>query len=123
MSSVASVITLSEITYPDITGKTIKAWGQANFASGNYESGGLLMGLIAFADARTVDFNGFLKCAVAGEAPTSGTVYTFRYSPTGDVLQIYANGTELTGGAAIPAFVLADTVIFEATWDRTTTRG
>ena len=123
MSSVASVITLSEITFPDITGKTIRAFGQVIFTSGNYETGGLLMGLQAFADARTVDINGFLTCEVRGEAVTVGHVYTYRYSPTLDVVQIYDNGTELTGGEAIPAFVLADTVIFTATWDRTTTRG
>jgi hypothetical protein len=124
MSSVASVVTLSELTFPDISGKTIRAFGQVVFAAGNYETGGLSMGLLNFADARTIDFNGFLKCTVAGEAAiVSSNIYSYRYSPTLDLLQIFLNGTELTGGAAIPAFVLADTVIFEAVWDRTTTRG
>lgn len=123
MSSVVSVVTLSEITFPDITGKTIRAFGQVSFAPGTYLPGGISMGLVAFADARTVDFNGFLRCQVYGDNPTSGTIYTYRYSPVGDLLQIYGNSTELTAGTSIPASILADTVIFEATWDRTTTKG
>lgn len=126
MSSVISTVSLSELCFPDITGKTIKAWGTASFAPGTYTTGGLIMGLLQFADARTVDFNGFLNCRVWGEDPVTGTVggYTYHYSPFGDVLQIFnSSGVELSSGASIPAAVLNDTVMFEATWNRTTTLG
>jgi len=125
MSSVVPVVTLSELCFPDITGKTIGAWGQVNFAAGSYTTGGLSMGLLAFADARTVDFNGFLRCEVYGEDVITGSVgtYTYHYSPVGDVLQLLLNGTELANGAAIPAAVLNDTVLFHAVWNRTTVLG
>jgi hypothetical protein len=125
MSSVVSVITLSELCFPDITGKTIQAWGQVNFSAGSYVTGGLVMGLLAYADARTVDFNGFLRCEVFGEDVVTGSVggYTFHYSPVGDVLQILLNGVELGNGVAIPNQVLNDTNLFLATWNRTTVLG
>lgn len=125
MSSVTSVITLSELCFPDVTGKTIGAWGQVNFAPGTYTTGGLIMGLVAFADARTVDFNGFLRCEVYGEDVITASVggYSYHYSPTGDLLQLSLNGTELASGASIPAAVLSDTVLFHAIWNRTTTQG
>ena len=83
------------------------------------------MGLLQYADARTVDFNGFLRCEVFGEDVITATVggYTYHYSPVGDVLQIVLNGVELATGAAIPAAVLNDTVLFMATWNRTTVLG
>ena len=126
MSSVISTISLSELCFPDLAGKTIRAWGTVAFAAGTYTTGGLAMGLLNFADARTVDFNGFLKCVVWGEDPVTGSVggYSYHYSPVGDVLQIFdKTGTELGSGAAIPAAVLNDIVMFEATWNRTTTLG
>jgi hypothetical protein len=125
MSSLISTITLSELTFPDITGKTIQAWGQVNFSAGTYVTGGLVMGLLQFADARTVDFNGFLRCEVYGEDVVTASVggYTFHYSPVGDVLQILLNGVELANGAAIPPQVLNDTNLFFATWNRTTVLG
>jgi hypothetical protein len=124
MSSVISTISLTELTFPDCTQKTIRAFGTVSFSAGTYLVGGLSMGLLLFADQRTVDFNGFLVCRVIGDNPTTpGTVYSYRYSPVGDVLQVYLNGTELTAGTTLPAAVTGDTVVFEATWDRTTTRG
>jgi hypothetical protein len=125
MSSVNSVISLSELCFPDITGKTIQAWGQVNFSAGSYVAGGLIMGLLQYADARTVDFNGFLRCSVFGEDVVTATVggYTYHYSPVGDVLQITFNGVELASGAAIPAAVLNDTVLFLAVWNRTCVLG
>src|SRR5580658_9621622 len=119
MSSVISTITLSEMCFPDITQKTIRAWGQVNFSAGTYVQGGLVMGLLQFADGRTVDFNGFLRCEIYGEDVVTATVggYSYHYSPVGDVLQILVNGVELTTGAAIPVNVLNDTVLFEATWN------
>jgi hypothetical protein len=125
MSSVISTISLSEITFPDVTGKTIQAWGQVNFTPGTYVQGGLTFGLLQFADSRTVDFNGFLRCEVYGEDVVTATVggYGYHYSPVGDVLQITLGGVELTTGTAIPANVLNDTVLFQATWNRTCVLG
>jgi hypothetical protein len=125
MSSVNSVISLSELCFPDITGKTIQAWGQVNFSAGSYVAGGLIMGLLQYADARTVDFNGFLRCSVFGEDVVTATVggYTYHYSPVGDVLQITLYGVELVAGSAIPAAVLNDVVLFLAVWNRTTVLG
>ena len=125
MSSVISKITLSELCFPDITGKVIRGWGQVSFSAGSYITGGLAMGLLQWADARTVDFNGFLRCRVYGEDVVTATVggVTYHYSPVGDVLQIIIGGVELASGAAIPAVVLNDTVLFEASWNRTTVLG
>lgn len=125
MSSVISTITLTELTFPDFSSKVQRAYGQVNFTSGTYTTGGLPMGLLAFADARTVDYNGFLRCEVWGEDVITASVggYQFHYSPVGDVLQILLNGTELSNGVAIPVNVLNDIVMFEAAWDRTTARG
>ena len=84
------------------------------------------MGLIAWLDARTVDFNGFLRCRVFGEDPVSANVaqgITYHYSPVGDVLQIFVNGVELANGTAVPVQVLNDNVLFEVSVDRTTVRG
>ena len=125
MSSVTSLISLSELCWPDLRGKSIVAWGQVNFTPGSYTTGGLAMGLIAFADARTVDFNGFLRCQVYGEDVVTATVggVGYHYSPVTDTLQITVGGVELASGAAIPVTVLNDTVLFEATWNRTTVLG
>jgi hypothetical protein len=125
MSSVVSTVTLTELTFPDITGKTIKGWGTVSFSSGTYTSGGLTMGLINWLDARTVDFNSFLRCDVWGEDPVTASVGNkYHYSPVGDLLQIFTYaGVELANGAAIPASVLNDVVMFEVTVDRTTVRG
>jgi hypothetical protein len=129
MSSVISTVTLSEICFPDIAGKTIRAWGQVNFTPGTYLQGGLPMGLLQFADGRTIDFNGFLRCKVWGEEPITATVgnYMYHYSPVNDALQIFQNnagtGVELANGAQVPVQVLNDIVLFLATWNRTTVLG
>jgi len=123
MSSVTSQITLTEVCFPDITGKVQRAWGLITFSPGSYVTGGLVMGLMRFADDRTVDFNGFLRCRVWNEDVVT-TLYSYHYSPVGDVLQIFDNtGAELASGSAIPALILADDTLFEASWDRTTVRG
>jgi len=126
MSLITSVVSLSEICFPDITGKTIRAWGQVTFTPGTYTTGGLVMGLLAYLDQRTVDFNGFLRCEIFGEDVVTATVgggYVYHYSPVGDVIQITLNGVELAAGAAIPAAVLADTLLFLVTVNRTTVLG
>jgi hypothetical protein len=126
MPSVNALINLTELCFPDITGKVIRGWGQVQFTPGAYITGGLLMGLIAWLDARTVDFNGFLRCRVFGEDPISANVaqgITYHYSPVGDVLQIFQNGVELANGAAIPVQVLSDFVMFEVSVNRTTVLG
>jgi hypothetical protein len=125
MSSVISAITLSTLCFPDITQSTIQAWGQVNFSAGSYVTGGLVMGLLQYADTRTVDFNGFLRCTVWGEDVVTASVgtYSYHYSPVGDILQLLLNGVELANGAAIPAAVLNDVIMFKAVWNRTTTLG
>ena len=127
MSSVTSTISLSTLCFPDITGATIKAWGTLTFASGTYTAGGLAMGLLNYADARTVDFYGFLRCLVTDETAVAAGVasYSLRYVPTGDLLQIIDNttGKELANGASVPASLVTDSLIFEAVWNRTTTLG
>jgi hypothetical protein len=129
MASVTSQVTLSEICFPDIESKVINAWGQVNFTAGSYTSGGLPMGLILFADGRTIDFNGFLRCKIWGEEPITATVgnYKYHYSPVNDSVQIFQNnagtGVELANGAAIPVQVLNDIILFKASWNRTTVLG
>ena len=127
MSSVTSTITLSELCFPDITGRTIKAWAQLTFSAGTYLAGGLAVGLLLFADARTVDFNGFLQCNIGNETllGPGAKDYTFRYIPSTDTLQIIDNttGLEIVGGVTVPSVVLNSTYILEATWNRTTTLG
>jgi hypothetical protein len=125
MASGTSVITLTELCFPDCTQKVIRAWGQVNFTPGSYTTGGLLMGLLQFLDQRTVDFNGFLRCRVFGEDVVTATVgnVTFHYSPVGDVLQLIVGGVELANGAAVPVTVLNDTILFEASVNRTTVLG
>ncbi len=127
MSSVNSTISLATLCFPDITGATIKAWGTVTFSAGSYVAGGLPMGLLLYADSRTVDFNGFLRCLVTPEnaaAPATAT-HSYRYVPTTDSLQIIDNttGEELASGASIPSEVLAQDLIFDAVWNRTTTLG
>lgn len=81
MSSVNASVTLSVLCFPDITGATIRAWLLATINPGTYTTGGLPMGLVAFADSVTVDFHGFLQCIVQSELPyvvgVSGE-YTYR---------------------------------------------
>jgi hypothetical protein len=138
-----AVITLTELTFPDITGKTIKAWGQVVISPGVYAKGGLPMGLLLFADNRTVDFNGFLRCDVWDEEQIVGTSqavqYTYKYNPTQDTLQIFLAGVEYPNGAILnlvdpvegvdsplvvsPNVPQQNLLMFEATFDRTTVRG
>ena len=116
---------LTEICFPDITGKVIRAWGLVTISPGGYTVGGIPFGLMAFLDVRTVDFNAFLKCDVYGEAPLNSTTsgIEYHYSPVNDSLQITYLGTELLAGQTIPAAVLLDTLLFEAWVDRTSVRG
>lgn len=130
MSNIVPGVTLTELCFPDITGKTINAYGTVGFGYGlNYTTGGIPFGLVAFADARTVDFNGFLKCEVYDEAVQGATLYTYHYNPSNDTLQIYSStastdSAELANGAALPTAILIDaSILFKATWDRTTVRG
>lgn len=133
-----ATITLVEITFPDITGKTLKAWGQVVISAGVYAQGGLPMGLLNFADARSVDFNGFLRCSVWDEEKLN-TLYDYHYNPTSDTLQIFLAGVEYPSGATInlvdpaenpdapivlsPIVPQQNLLMFEATFDRTTVRG
>jgi hypothetical protein len=135
-SSVNASLTLIEVCFPDITGKVIRGWGQVLVTAGGYITGGLPMGLIAWLDGRTVDFNGYLRCEVWDEEVQLSGLYRYHYSPVSDTLQIFTPaGVELASGVSVP---IVDTQInvdksvmqtetnllmFEASVDRTTVRG
>jgi hypothetical protein len=131
MSSVLGVdpISYTELTFPDITGKTIQAYALATFSGGAYTAGGIAANIIKFLDQRTVDFNGELRVEFYGEDPYNATTgigtYRFIYSPVTDTLQIvsYITGLEVGAGAAIPSGVMLDTILVKITVDRTTVRG
>jgi|ERR1039458_8559694 hypothetical protein len=136
MSSVVASLTLVEVCHPDITGKTLRSWGQVVVSAGTYVSGGLPMNLFAYLDGRSVDVNGFLRCDVWDEEVQLNGLYRYHYSPVNDTLQIFTPaGVELASGAAVP---IVDTQInpdapmtqtegnllmFEVSVDRTTVRG
>jgi hypothetical protein len=109
------------LCFPDITGATIGAYFNVTFSPGTYVTGGVPMGLIAWADSQTVDFHGFLECTVTNESyDPPGAVYTFRYVPTTDTLVIFLNGVELASGASV---TITDSIIAHGVWNRTTTLG
>lgn len=139
MASRNAIIQLIEFTFPDITGKTISAWGQVSLSAGTYLTGGLPFGLLAFADARTVDFNGFLRCEVWDEEPLNSTSgkFVYHYNPVNDTLQIFnsTTGLELANDTVLPITspsvnpdsapfeTQTDLLMFVATFDRTSVRG
>lgn len=116
---------LSEICFPDITGRAIRAWGLVTISPGGYTVGGIPFGLFNFLDVRTVDVNAFLKCDVYGENPLNATTagITYHYSPQKDALQVFFLGVEFASLQTIPSAILADVLLFEATVDRTSVRG
>jgi hypothetical protein len=129
MSLIPDPITYTELTFPDITGKTIKGWFLATFSGAAYVAGGIPANIMKLLDVRTVDFNGELRVEFYGEDPYNATTgigtYRFIYSPVTDTLQLvsYITGLEVAAGAAVPAGVMNDTVLMSVTVDRTSTRG
>ena len=121
MSDIIAGVSLSILDFPDITSSTTKFWLSVALGYGlNYTTGGIPFGLIALADSKTVNFDGFLSCDVFDEAAAGATVYTFRYVPATDTLQIFGNGTELSNGAVLPTALLTDSsIVAEATFNRT----
>lgn len=121
----ATIAALSELCFPDITGKVIRAWGLVTITPGGYTVGGIPFGLYPFLDVRTVDVNAFLKCDVYGEEPLNTTTagIKYHYSPVNDALQIFFAGVEFSASQTIPAGILADVLLFEAWVDRTSVRG
>ena len=122
-------ISYTEITFPDITGKTIQGYFLATFSGAAYVAGGIPANIMKLLDQRTVDFNGELRVEFYGEDPYNATTgvgtYRFVYSPVTDTLQLvsYITGLEVAAGAAIPAGVTSDTVLVKVTVDRTSTKG
>ena len=116
---------LSEICFPDITGKVIRSWGLVTITPGGYTVGGIPFGLFPFLDVRTVDVNAFLKCDVYGEEPLNASTagIKYHYSPVNDSLQIFYLGVEFAANQTIPAVILSDLLLFEAWVDRTSVRG
>lgn len=121
MSDIIAGVSLSILDFPDITSSTTKFWLSVALGYGlNYTTGGIPFGLIALADSKTVNFDGFLRCDVFDEAAAGATVYTFRYVAATDTLQIFSNGTELSNGAVLPTALLTDSsIVAEATFNRT----
>ena len=137
-SSVSASLTLIEICFPDCAQKVIRGWGQIAVTAGGYITGGLPMGLIAWLDGRTVDFNGFLRCDVWDEEVQLAGLYRYHYNPVTDTLQIFTPaGVELGSGASVPFvdpvsgpdesfvpfFNQPNFLMFEVSVDRTTVRG
>ena len=136
MSSVNASLTLVEVCFPDISGKTTRGWGQVMVNPGGYITGGLPMGLMAWLDGRTIDLNGYLRCEVWDEEVQLNGLYRYHYNPVTDTLQFFTPaGVELAAGLSLP---IVDTQInvdqsmmqaennllmFEVTVDRTTVRG
>ena len=136
MSSVNASLTLVEVCFADITGKTTRGWGQVMVNPGGYITGGLPMGLMAWLDGRTIDLNGYLRCEVWDEEVQLNGLYRYHYNPVTDTLQFFTPaGVELAAGLSLP---IVDTQInvdqsmmqaennllmFEVTVDRTTVRG
>lgn len=126
---IADPITYTEITFPDITGKTIRGWFLATFSGAAYTLGGIPANIMKLLDVRTVDFNGELRVEFYGEDPYNATTgvgtYRFIYSPVTDTLQLvsYITGLEVAAGAAVPTGVTSDTVLMKFTVDRTSTKG
>lgn len=87
------------------------------------------MGLLAFADANTVNADGFLYAEVWDENVQGSTVYSFYYVPATDRLQIFSQTsssdlTELANGAVLPTYLLTDaSILIEALWNRTEFNG
>lgn len=139
MASKTAIVQLLEFTFPDITGRTIKIWGQVSLSAGNYVTGGLPFGLLQFADSRAVNFSGFLRCDVWDEEPLTSTTgkFVYHYNPVWDTLQIFnsVTGLELAQDTVLPITdpsvnpdsapfeTQADLLMFEATFDRTNVRG
>jgi hypothetical protein len=121
----ATIGSLSELCFPDVTGKTIRAWGLVNITAGGYTVGGIPFGLFNFLDVRTVDVNAFLRCEVFGEEPLNSTTagITYHYSPQNDALQIFFQGVEFAAHQTVPLAILNDVLLFCAQVDRTTVKG
>jgi len=112
-----SALTLSPLCENDITGKTISVYMQMTFGTGSYATGGLSVGITAYADAQTIDVTNFLQALIQGEA-TETTTYDFKYNPTTDKVMIFSAGTELANGSNIPAAITGDTIIGKFTFNR-----
>lgn len=135
MSNIVPGVSLTPLCFPDITSKTTRLFATVNFGYGlNYTTGGIPAGLLAFADANTVNADGFLYANAWDEnvqaQDVAKTIYTFFYVPATDKLQIFFTSTavttptELTNGAVIPTYLLTDaSIILEAAWNRTEFNG
>lgn len=125
-SSSKATATLTELCFPDITGKTIRAWLIINVIPGGYTTGGIPLGLFTYLDSVTVDVNGFLALEIQGEESVNAigsASYTYRYIPSTDTLQIFNNFVELSNNQTVPLAVIADVLVALATVNRTNVLG
>ena len=130
MSNIVPGVSLTPLCFPDITSKTTRLFATVNFGYGlQYTTGGIPAGLLAFADANTVNADGFLYAEVWDENVQGTTLYSFFYVPATDKLQIFsqtnaADIAELGNGAILPTYLLTDaSIILEAAWNRTEFNG
>lgn len=117
----APVITLKEVTFPDVTGKTIRIFGTLATDTGNYATGGVAAGLKAFLALRTLDVKGILDVQIKDPNVVAGNQITYNYIPASDLLQVFSAGVEATNAAPIPNN--SHVLNFVATLDRTTVKG
>ena len=71
MSNIVPGVSLTPLCFPDITSKTTRLFATVNFGYGlQYTTGGIPAGLLAFADANTVNADGFPVCQSVGRECT-----------------------------------------------------
>jgi len=116
MSSLLPSVTIAALVAgPSFDAKTSTLWVQLSIGAGVYNVGGIPVGMVAYANAQTIDTKQFLQATVVGETSNG---YTYKYIPAVDELMIFLNGTELSASAIIPAQVLNDIIVGEFIYNR-----
>lgn len=116
MSSLLPSVTIAPLVAgPSFDAKTSTLWVQLLIGAGVYNVGGIPVGMVAYANAQTVDTKQFLQADITGETANN---YTYKYIPATDLLQIFNAGTELTASAIIPSQVLNDIIVGSFVYNR-----
>ena len=137
MSSLLPSVTYTPLVsgFTTIDQKTITLWAQVTIGAGVYELGGIPAGLQTLAGSLSVIDTDPLWFDFRSEnqVPQNGTFYTYRYIPALDYLQIFSTSvgsagslnpgseaapTELSSSSVIPAGVLNDLIVMQATYNR-----
>lgn len=93
--------------------------GLVAIAAGNYVTNGLPLTWTAMKSGTISGANVLVASLMltpykAWFASTSGSGYTYQWDKVHGTVRIFLGPTELTGGAALPAAVVADLIQFEA---------